>query len=159
MKRIIDEFVNDKNIAIIGVSRQKTKWGSMLADMLKKKGYNVYPVNPKLNELNGEKCYASIKDLPQNVENVIFATPSEVTEKIVMEDLPMASIKRVWMQKSVGRYSSESPKAINDAKSAGVEVVHGFCPMMFFEGGVMHGTHLFFRKLFGNIPEDYKLSK
>ncbi len=159
MKEIIKTFVDDKHIAVVGVSRHKQKWGSMLAEMLTKKGYTVYPVNPKVSEINGEKCYATLKDLPGNVQSAIIATPRDITEQVVKNDLVDSNIKRVWMQKGVGKHSSESPQAIADAKASGVEVVYGFCPMMFFEGGPMHGTHLFLRKLIGNVPEEFKKNK
>ncbi|MEI6089380.1 MAG: CoA-binding protein [bacterium] len=155
MQKVINDFIADKHVAIVGVSRHKQKWGSMLSDMLVKKGYTVYPVNPKATEINGVKCYASIKDLPENVQSAIIATPREATE-LIMKDLPGSNIKRVWLQKGAGKHSSESLQAIADAKSNGVEVVYGFCPMMFYEGGAMHGTHLFFRKLIGNVPQEYK---
>jgi predicted CoA-binding protein len=156
MRKIINDFIADKHVAIVGVSRTKQKWGSMLADMLNKKGYTVYPVNPKATEIDGMKCYASIKDLPDNVQSAIIATPHDVTDEVVKNDLHGSNIKRVWMQKGAGKHSSESPESIAECKANGVDVVYGFCPMMFYEGGAMHGTHLFFRKLIGNVPQEFK---
>lgn len=156
MQKVINDFIADKHVAIVGVSRHKQKWGSMLSDMLQKKGYTVYPINPKATEINGVKCYASIKDLPDHVQSAIIATPRDITDEVVKNDLSGSNIKRVWMQKGVGIHSSESPQAIEDCKANGMDVVYGFCPMMFYEGGAMHGTHLFFRKLIGNVPQEFK---
>ena len=46
MNTIIEKFVSDKNIALIGVSSDKKKFGNMLLLELTKKGYTVFPVHP-----------------------------------------------------------------------------------------------------------------
>ncbi len=155
MKRIIDQFVNDKNIAIIGVSRDEKKWGNALVKELAKKGYSVFPVHPELKEAEGAKCYPSLDDLPEHVNNLLFAVQPQVTEEIVSKINP-ERIKRVWMQKGAGK-GSASEKAIQECKEKGIEVVYGFCPLMFFTPGGVHGFHLWIRKTFGKVPAEFKL--
>ena len=50
-KKIVEEFLTQKKIAVVGVSRKKTKFGNAIYKELRQKGYNVFPVNPHINDL------------------------------------------------------------------------------------------------------------
>ncbi len=149
MKKIIDQFVSNKNVALIGVSKDKTKFGNALVKELSKKGYSVFPVHPELREAEGIKCYTSLDDLPENVNNLILAVQPKVTEEIVGVINPL-KIQRIWIK------GSASEQAIHECRNKGIEVVYGFCPLMFFTPGGVHGFHFWLRKTFGKLPPDYK---
>ncbi len=153
MNSIIEKFVNDKNIALIGVSQDKTKFGNALMTELSKKGYTVYPVHPAINEIGGVRCYSDVRTLPEYVSNLILVVKPEVTENIVRQ-LKDSPIKRVWMHKGVGA-GSGSAVAIEDCRANGIEEVHGFCPLMFYSGSGMHGFHFWLRKKFGTVPAGF----
>ena len=70
MKAVIQEFIDNKSVALAGVSRDSKKWGSMLFKALKKKDYTIYPVNPNMEDFEGVKCYSSVTDLPIEVTNL-----------------------------------------------------------------------------------------
>ena len=54
----IKEFLDKKNIfAVIGVSKNPEKYGHQIYQKLKKEGYKVYPINPNVSEILGNKCY------------------------------------------------------------------------------------------------------
>ena len=118
MKHIIDTFVENKTLAIIGVSPNPRKWGNMLFKALKKKGYIVYPVHTNAKEIEGVKCVASVKDLPGEVKNVILTVPADVTERVVRE-CKEAGIERVWMHKGAGGKGAqiEQPFDISRARN------------------------------------------
>jgi uncharacterized protein len=156
MKNIIDQFVNDKNIALIGVSRDQTKFGNALLKELTKRGYIVYPVHPELKEVEGTRCYAAMEDLPDKVKNMILVVQPKVTEEIVSQINPQ-KIQRVWMHRGMGK-GSASIKAIEECKRKGIEVVYDFCPMMFISQKGFHGFHFWMRKTFGKIPSDFKMT-
>ncbi len=153
MKNIIDAFINEKKIAVVGVSRDKQKWGHMLFTELMKKGYTVYPVNPNAEEIEGVSVYAAVADLPKDVENAIISLPAETAEQI-LEGIGKSGIKRVWLHQGGGEGASSS-RNIEVAKSKGLETVHNFCPLMFFPPVGIHGVHRFFKKLFGGYPKEY----
>jgi uncharacterized protein len=155
MKKVIDKFIGDKNIALIGVSKNPQKFGNALLKELSKKGYNVFPVHPELKEVEGTKCLSSLEDLPDNVKNLLLAVQPKVTEEIVGNINPQ-KIKRVWMLKGAGK-GSASEKAIQECKNKGIEVVYGFCPMMFYSPSGIHGFHFWLRKTFGKIPTEFKV--
>jgi hypothetical protein len=154
MKHIIDTFVENKTLAIIGVSPNPRKWGNMLFKALKKKGYTVYPVHATAKEIEGVKCIATVKDLPGEVKNVILTVPADVTERVVRE-CKEAGIERVWMHKGAGGKGAQSKEAIAFCHENGIEVVHDFCPLMFFPPVGIHKVHLWFKKAFGKFPEDF----
>ena len=153
MNAIIEKFVNDKNIALIGVSTAKQKFGNYLLTELTKKGYGIFPVHPTLKEVNGMKCYGDIFELPDHVTNLILVVQPTVTEQIVAQ-LKGSSIKRVWMHKGAGK-GSASAAAIKTCNDMGIEVVYGFCPMMFFSRSGMHSIHFWLRKKFGEVPAEF----
>jgi len=155
MKAIIEKFVSDKNIALIGVSANKQKFGNALLHELTKKGYTVFPVHPMLGEVEGIKCFPDIKTLPENVTNLVVVVNSLATEQLIPQ-LKSSSIKRIWMHRGVGK-GSGSAAAIESCKESGIEVVYGFCPMMFFNPSGIHSFHFWMRKKFGKIPAEFAL--
>ena len=156
MKAIIEKFVGDKSIALIGVSADKQKFGNALLHELTKMGYTVFPVHPTLAEVEGIKCYQDVKTLPEFVTNLILVVNPLATGQIIpqFKDSP---IQRVWMHRGAGK-GSGSVAAIEACKENGIEVVHGFCPMMFFSPSGIHSFHFWLRKKFGKVPPEFSLS-
>lgn len=150
MKQIIEDFIADKKVAIAGVSRKPTKWGNNLMDELEKLGYEVFPVNPHTDLLKGLKCYRSVAELPKEVSGLIVATKPMATE-ILATEIPASGIKRVWIQKGIGK-GSYSENAFQTLKEKNIDVVYGLCPMMFFNGTGMHRFHYKLRRFFGGVP-------
>ena len=155
MKKIIQEFLDAKEIAIAGASTNKDNFGLSLMKELTKSGVQVYPVNPGYDEIEGIACVDSVKELPEKVESVILAVPPALTEEIVQQCVG-TSVKRVWMIRGVGR-GAYSEKALQICTENDIEVVYGFCPMMFFGKG-FHKFHLWMRKNFSKLPEEYILN-
>ena len=153
MKAIIEKFVSDKNIALIGVSATKQKFGNALLHELMKKGYTVFPVHPSLTEVEGIKCFPDVKTLPENVTNLVVVVNPLATELIIPQ-LKDSSIKRIWMHRGIGK-GSGSATAIESCKETGIEVVYGFCPMMFFSPSGIHSFHFWMRKKFGKVPAGF----
>ncbi len=50
-------------LAIVGVSRKKSKFGNVIYKELKKKGVNVFGVNPNMENIDGDKCYNNLYEL------------------------------------------------------------------------------------------------
>ena len=152
MKETIQAFLDDRKVAIAGASNNRENFGKMIMTELTKQDYEVLPVNPRCDEIDGTKCVPSVKELPGEVENLILADPPAVSEEIV-DQCVGTSIKRVCMLKGGGK-GAYSEKAHVTCKENDIEVVYGFCPMMFY-GGSLHKFHLWIRKTFGKIPPEY----
>jgi predicted CoA-binding protein len=122
IKDKIKEFLNKKNIfAVVGVSRNPEKYGSKVYNDLKKANYEVYPINPHIDKIFGDKCYPRLRDLPVKPDVVDVVVPPDVTEKIVAECGELG-INKVWMQPG-----SESEKAIRFCNENNIKVLHGVC--------------------------------
>lgn len=117
-----DDFLNKSNrMAVVGASREKEKFGYKIYAVLKKQGFVVYPINPKADSIDGDKCYASLSDLPEKPDVVITVVPPKITEQVVVEAARLG-IKKIWMQPG-----SESEKAIAFCKEKGMEVIANVC--------------------------------
>ncbi len=124
-EKLIKEFLKKENVfAVVGVSRNPAKYGHQVYKDLKEAGYTVYPVNPNIDEIFGERCYNSLTELPEKPDVVDTVVPPVVTEKIV-EECKELGIERVWMQPG-----SESEHAINFCTRNKIKVVHDACVMV-----------------------------
>lgn len=83
----IEAFLEPESVAIIGASRETGEGGFNIYQNIVESGYEktVYPVNPKANEILGEKAYPSIKDIPVDVDLAVVSTPREVVVDLVKE--------------------------------------------------------------------------
>ncbi|MBF7084704.1 acetate--CoA ligase family protein [Desulfallas sp. Bu1-1] len=72
-------FFEPESIAILGASSDSAKPSGRAQIALMNKGYkgNIYPVNPKYQEIFGLKCYPSLADVPGKVDLVIISIPAE----------------------------------------------------------------------------------
>lgn len=120
---------------------------------LTKLDYEVYPVNPRCDEIEGTACVPTVKELPEEVQNLILAVPASLTDEII-EQCIGTPIKRVWMLKGVSK-GAYSEKAHHLCRENDIEVVYGFCPMMFYGSGA-HKFHFWIRKTFGKLPAEYQ---
>ncbi|AFM39212.1 putative CoA-binding protein [Desulfosporosinus acidiphilus SJ4] len=120
----INDFLNQKSWAVIGVSENTSKFGYKVYVQLKKAGYTVFPINPKLNSIDGDPCFPALSALPLKPDAVSIIVPPQITEQIVQECISLG-IKRVWMQPG-----SESTKAIEDGESNGIAVIHHECVLV-----------------------------
>ena len=156
MRAIIQEFIEDKKVAIVGASPNKDNFGRSLIQELSKKDYKVFPVNPKYKEVEGIACVPGVKELPGEVENVILAIPPALTDEVI-DQCVGTNVKRVWIIRCVvrGAYSEKAHKTCQDN---GIDVVYDFCPMMFLGGGI-HQFHFWLRKTFGKLPSEYILAE
>lgn len=154
MKDIIQKFLNDKKIAIVGASNKKDNFGRSLMLELAKKDYQVSPVNPKCKEVEGAACVPTVRELPEEVVNVILAVPPSLTDEIIDQCIG-THVQRVWMIRGVGK-GAYTESAHDKCKENNIEVVYGFCPLMFLGDG-MHKFHFWLRKRFGKIPAEYQL--
>ena len=148
-KATIENFISQRKLAIVGVSRGGTKFGNMAYQALKEKGYSVFPVNPKAENIAGERCYPNLRALPEAVGGALIVVPPDETEHVVRE-AAAAGIRRIWLQQG-----AESQAAIRFCEENGIEVVHGECILMFAEPVVsFHRWHRWLWKVLGKLPAD-----
>jgi len=144
----INLFLLQQPIAVVGVSRNKNKFGNTVYQTLKKKGIKLIPVNPHLTHFDGDKCFSSIETLPPDVKALFINTPPESTIKIV-ESACKKGIQHLWLQQG-----SSNDEVINYLNGKDVNYISDRCIMMFAEPvGSFHKIHRFFSKITGNFPK------
>jgi uncharacterized protein len=128
-------FLDQKNIAVVGVSRSGNATGNAIYKALRDRGYTVFQVNPNADEIGGEVCYRNVQAIPDPVDGVLIVTPAAATEQVV-KDCVAAGIKRVWMHGNAmfgHGMSSVSDSAAAYGRENGIDVIDGGCPMMFMD--------------------------
>jgi predicted CoA-binding protein len=114
----IDTFLSGPSFAVVGASADRRKYGNKLLRAYLHAGRRVYPVNPRLDEVEGQRCYPDLASLPERVHGVSIVTPPAVTGSIV-EQAAAAGIRHLWMQPG-----AESEAAIERARELGLELIH-----------------------------------
>lgn len=123
-QNLISDFVNHRVWAVVGASRDPRKFGYQVFRSLRDAGYVVYPINPKGGELEGEKVYRSLAELPQPPEVVNMVVPPAVTEQVVRQAHEIG-LTRIWMQPG-----AESEASVRYCQEHGMEVVQQACAMV-----------------------------
>ena len=124
MDDLIKEFMAQKKCAVVGATDNPDKYGHQILENLRKRDYEVYPVNPRLTTIEDMKCYAALSELPVKVDVVDFVVPPSATEAILKECLELG-LDRIWLQPG-----SESEFAISFCRENNLKVVHDVCVMM-----------------------------
>ncbi len=110
-----------KTIAVVGVSDNSERPSNFVAKFLEEHGYNVIPVNPKLSEWEGKKCYPDLISIPVKVDIVdIFRRPDAIPP--IVDEAIAIKAKVVWMQEGI-----VNEDAAAKARNAGIEVVMDRC--------------------------------
>ncbi len=124
MEVLVKDFLSQKSFAVVGSFRNESKYAFKILRNLKKNGFTVYPVNPRLEEVDGLKCYKRVSDIPFTVDVADIVTPPQVTEKIVRE-CKDKGIYRVWIQPG-----AENEKVIEFCKENKVNVIYNLCVIL-----------------------------
>jgi uncharacterized protein len=144
----INLFLQQPYIAVVGVSRNKNKFGNAVYQTLKKQGKKVIPVNPHLTNFEGDTCFNSIETLPPDVTALFVNTPPESTIKIV-ESAFRKGIQHLWLQQG-----SSNDAVLKYLEGKEINYVSDRCIMMFAEPiGSFHKIHRFLSKITGNFPK------
>ncbi len=153
----IDTFLAQKRVAVVGVSGSSRDFSRKLFQELLNRGYEVVPVNPRLNEVEGKACYARVKDITPPVDAALLLTSPKVTDEVV-EDCAAAGVKYIWMYGTDGPVirsdrGATTLKSVAYCQEHGMNVVAGECPFMFLPGtGFPHRVHGIIRRIRRTYP-------
>lgn len=147
-KATIDDFLEQKSLAVVGVSRNGKKFSNAIFRELKSKGYEVFAINPHANKVEGERVYPDLSSLPKLVDGVVMVVPPAQGEQ-VLKEVAQLGIKRVWLQQG-----SESDAAIEYCAAHGIDAIAGECILMFAEPvAFFHRLHRGLRGWLGRLPK------
>jgi hypothetical protein len=91
------EMLSKKTWAVIGVTQDPDKYANMIYRRLRKMGFQVYAVNPKYEETEGDRCYPSLRDLPALPE-VINMVVSPKRGGDYLREAAELGVRYVWFQ-------------------------------------------------------------
>ncbi len=119
MEQRIRDFMSSGPYAVVGASSDRDKYGNKVLRAYQQHGQEVYPINPRADEIEGLKAYPDLASLPVKVRGVSIITPPKITEQVV-KDAAAAGARFLWMQPG-----AESDEAVRIAEDLGLEVIAG----------------------------------
>jgi predicted CoA-binding protein len=147
-KQRIESFLAQKNVAVVGYSRNPKKFGAVVFKTLATKGYNLFAVNPAGGSTpDGEMVYATISELPAEVTAVVILTKPEQTNSEVTKAIGRG-INHIWVQQM-----SQDKDTIPMLENSGVVYVAKRCILMHSNPSGLHKFHRSLAKLFGLLPK------
>ncbi|MCX4910619.1 CoA-binding protein [Streptomyces sp. NBC_00878] len=108
--------------AIVGLSSNERRAAYGVADVLQRHGKRIVPVHPKAETVHGEKGYASLEDIPFEVDVVDVFVNSDLAGPVADEAVAIGA-KAVWYQLGV-----IDEAAYDRARAAGLDMVMDRCP-------------------------------
>lgn len=110
-----------RTVAVVGLSSNRLRPSFFVASYLQYRGFKVVPVNPRETEVLGEPSYASLKDVPIEIDIVdVFRDPSAAPQ--IAEEAIQIGARGLWLQ-----FGVVSPVAAERAAEAGLDVVMDHC--------------------------------
>jgi predicted CoA-binding protein len=118
LRRILKQ---SRTIAVVGLSANWWRPSYFAAKYMQEHGYRIIPVNPAYPEVLGEKCYASLRDIPEKVDIVDCFRKSEEIPPIAADAVAIGATV-LWMQIGVINHDAAAT-----ARAAGLDVVMDRC--------------------------------
>ena len=125
------EFLEQRRFAVAGVSRSGDSAANYIFKRFLESGKEVFPINPNAETVEGERCYASLDELPAPVDAVIVATHRDQSLAVARQ-CKAVGVHYVWFHRSIdgGSFTEEAAELCSDY---GATVIPGGCPMMHLE--------------------------
>jgi predicted CoA-binding protein len=124
---LIKDFLNQKNnFAIVGVSRNPKKYGRIVYENLKNKGFTIFGINPKIDKIDNDKIYDDLIQLSKfkKIDVIIFVVPPNIVKEMIADCLKLG-IKKIWLQPG-----SESNEIIKTFAQNKIDVIYNQCIML-----------------------------
>ena len=121
MQRMKEEMLEKKVWAVAGVTARKERFGYKIWKTLKEHDYTTYGVNPNYDEIEGEKIYHSLVDIPEKIEVLDMVVNPKIAIK-TLDDAKEAGIEYIWFQP--GSFNHE---VIDKARELGFKFLNDDC--------------------------------
>jgi len=152
---MVGDFLAQKKVAVVGVSDKRDTGCNLAYNKFKENGYQVYPVNPRISEFEGDPCYPDLKSIPEKPDAVFILASPKVTDQIIQQCVELG-IKHVWMHCMMGTkpglvqsMTSVSQDAVRICRENGIQVIPGSCPNQFLKPDFGHAMMRGMWSLFG----------
>ena len=113
-----------RTIAVVGLSDNPSKPSHYVSAYMQRMGYTIYPVNPAIETVLGERSYASLSELPVKPDVVnVFRVPSRIPA--IVDEMLALGLKNLWVQLGIVNL-----EAAERAEQGGIRVVMDRCIMV-----------------------------
>jgi predicted CoA-binding protein len=110
--------MNKPTVAILGASRDRRKYGNKSLRAHLQQGYDVYPVNPHVDEIEGLKCYPNLAAVPvSQLDRISVYLPPELGIQL-LDEIKACGAPEVWFNPG-----SESPDLLARAAELGLNAI------------------------------------
>ena len=157
---MVEEFLRQKKIAVVGVSDKRDTGCNLNYRKFKETGFQVYAVNPRISEFEGDLCYPDLKSIPEKPDAVFILASPKVTEDVVRQCVDLG-VKHIWMHCMMGTkpglaqsMTSVSQDAVETCKANGIAVIPGACPNQFLNPDFGHAMMRVLWRTFGFMKVD-----
>lgn len=113
-------------IAVIGASRDRSKYGNIALRAFRRQGYTVVPINPREIEIEGERAWPDVQSYPGAIDEATVYLPA-AAGLAVIDGLAAKGIRRVWLNPG-----ADDPAVVARARALGLEPVVA-CSIMAME--------------------------
>ena len=117
----IKEIFSLKNVAVVGMSKNKEKAAHYVPKYLSDNGFNIIPVNPTADQILDKKSYHSLDEIDQEIDIVDVFRPSDQVLPVIQEAIKKKP-KVIWLQEGI--HNSEAEEL---ARKEGIKVVFNRC--------------------------------
>jgi|GEM_PF-619682 len=145
---VINEFLESKKFAIAGLSRDPKAFSRVVYKELSDIGYDITPVNPYAEEIEGKKCYKSVDELPKEVDRLLIMTKKNDTDDILTSAINKG-MKSVWVQQTCNTKKTMSIAKAHNYKN----LVTKQCIFMYANPVSVHRFHRVLKQMFGLMPK------
>lgn len=104
-------------VAVLGASRDRSKYGNKSVRAHLRAGWQVFPINPQADEIEGLPAYRSLRDVPVRPDRVSVYVPPEIGITL-LGDIAACQPREVWLNPG-----SESEELLAAAETLGVPVI------------------------------------
>jgi predicted CoA-binding protein len=112
-----------KTVAVIGASKNRTKFGNRALRAYDRQGFTVIPINPHETEVEGHKTYASVLDVPGPIDIATVYVPPRYGVR-VMEQLAEKGVPEIWLNPG-----ADGPEVVGRARELGLNTIQA-CSIM-----------------------------
>ncbi len=146
----IQTFLSARRIAFLGPSRNEKEYSRLLFRELRTLGYEVLPVHPDVQDIDGIPCVPSVADIAPPVEHAILLLSESRTARAV-EECIQAGITQIWLYRTGGKHKDQEARDI--AARHGVVLITDYCPFLFLPNQAFpHRVHRTLASWFGGLP-------
>ena len=113
----IEDFLDGDTYAVVGASRNRSKYGNKVFRAYQQMGRTVYPVNPFAETVEGQVAYSTLQEVSEPIHGVSIIVPPESADEVIRQAHELG-IHHIWFQPG-----AESDSALESAKLLGMNVI------------------------------------